>query len=388
MQLKALSEGEALSGNLNSIVLQLINGVTKLRMAAAEHRAFVVWAKNFAELRGRMLRVRNLGNTYSVFLSGYEVLSLTAIFAMIALALRQSLETGAFLAFISAFTAFLTSTSQVSRAVVQCFALAPMARRIAPLLNTLPEVDATKAHPGRLGGGIEVNNVLFRYERESRRVLNGLSMRVKPGEFVAIVGPSGCGKSTLMRLLLGFERPEAGTIFIDGHDLRTLDIRAVRQQIGVVLQSGRLMPGSLFENIRGATAATVEDAWNAVRMVGLDADIQQMPMGMHTVLTEGAALSGGQIQRVLIARALVGQPRILLFDEATSALDNNAQRIVTESLARLSVTRMAIAHRLSTVKNADRIFVVDAGRIVEVGTFAELMESKGLFAELARRQTV
>jgi ABC-type bacteriocin/lantibiotic exporter with double-glycine peptidase domain len=190
-----------------------------------------------------------------------------------------------------------------------------------------------------------------------------------------------------MKLLLGFERPEAGGIFLDGHDLRTLDVQAVRRQVGVVLQSGRVMPGSIYENIKGAVDATVDDAWEAARMSGLEDDIRAMPMGMHTMLTEGsAALSGGQVQRMLIARAVVSKPRLLLFDEATSALDNRTQAIVTKSLSKLSVTRIAIAHRLSTVRDADRIYVLKDGRVIEAGSYDELMAKNGLFSELARRQ--
>ncbi|MFN3076200.1 MAG: NHLP bacteriocin export ABC transporter permease/ATPase subunit [Alphaproteobacteria bacterium] len=388
-QQKALVEGEAMSGNLVSMVLQIVSGVAKLRMAAAEDRAFVVWGHDFGEMRSRMLRVKTITNRFNVFLAGYDILSLTSMFLLVALTSKAVPDTGTFLAFIAAFTSFLNSIQQVTRAILASAMVSPMIKRVAPLLQTLPEVDTTKADPGKLTGDIEINNVFFRYDRDSPRVLNGLSLKVQSGQFVALVGPSGCGKSTLMKLLLGFERPEAGGIFFDEHDLRTLDAAAVRRQIGVVLQSGKLMAGSLYENIKGASDASVEDTWDAARMVGLEDDIRQMPMGMHTVLTEGAAaLSGGQIQRLLIARALVAGPRILLFDEATSALDNRTQAVVTESLTRLAVTRIVIAHRLTTVQDADRIFVLKEGKVEEEGTYTELMGRKGLFSDLARRQLV
>ena len=206
---------------------------------------------------------------------------------------------------------------------------------------------------------------------------------------MAFVGPSGSGKSTLFRLLLGFETPESGTIFFDGKDLSRLDLRAVRRQLGVVLQNGALMPGSIFENIVGSEPLTMEDAWEASRMVGLDKDIENMPMGMHTMVAEGAStFSGGQRQRLIIARALVRRPRILLFDEATSALDNRTQEIVSRSLEQLNATRIVIAHRLSTIQNADRICVIEAGHLVQQGTFEELMAVEGPFATLAKRQIV
>ncbi|MBD24649.1 MAG: hypothetical protein CMG46_06545 [Candidatus Marinimicrobia bacterium] len=220
-------------------------------------------------------------------------------------------------------------------------------------------------------------------------MLNGVTLHVDPGEYVAIVGSSGSGKTTLTKLILGFETPENGGVYYDGQDLRGLDLQSTRRQIGVVLQNGKLMPGSILENIQGASDCTPEDAWRAARQSGIEQDIRDMPMGMHTILTEGTtSLSGGQVQRLLIARALVGQPRILLFDEATSALDNKTQRIVSDSLKKLSVTRIAIAHRLSTVQNADRIYVMDTGRIIEQGTFEELMAKDGEFANFARRQSI
>lgn len=386
-QLKTLFEGEALSGNIVSLVLQLISSIQKLRMAGAEDRAFVLWGKNFAELRTRSAKSRRVANLHATFMAGWDTISLAVVFLVVSQAAGSKLETGQFLAFVSAFTMFMGSLAQVSRAVIQCFNVKPMIDRTKPLLEAIPEVDSTKEDPGRLTGDIEVNTVYFRYDHESPRVLNGLTLQVRPGQFIALVGPSGCGKSTLMKLLLGFERPEAGGIFLDGHDLRTLDVQAVRRQIGVVLQSGRVMPGSIYENIKGAADATVDDAWEAARMAGLEEDVRAMPMGMHTMLTEGsAALSGGQVQRMLIARAVVAKPRLLLFDEATSALDNRTQAIVTESLSKLSVTRIAIAHRLSTVKDADRIYVLNEGRVAEAGTYDELMANNGVFCELARRQ--
>lgn len=386
-QLANLMEGEALSGSIQSQVLQMISGVAKLRVAGAENRAWINWSRNFTELRARSQRSRRVSTLFSVYLAIQDGLSMALIFAVIAGTSGGTMETGAFLAFVSAFSMFMAAMTQLSRTIIQCFAVTPMVNLSRVLLDAVPEVDGNKAFPSQLMGHIEVNGVCFRYDRESPRVLNGLSLQVKPGQFIALVGPSGCGKSTLIKMLLGFEQPEAGGVFYDGVDLRTLDVQAVRRQIGVVLQAGRLMPGTIYENIKGASDASVDDAWDAARMAGLEADIRAMPMGMHTVLTEGtAALSGGQIQRLLIARAVVSKPRILLFDEATSALDNKTQAVVTDSLGRLSVTRIVIAHRLSTVQHADTIFVMDAGRVVESGTYAELMDRNGLFADLAHRQ--
>ncbi len=385
-QVRALFEGETMSANAFSFVYQLIGNISQLRAAGAEERAFIRWGRNFAELRARLIRSRRPANRFEAFVSGYDVLTTAAVLLLIATQ-RDGLSTGAFLGFITAFTGFLASALQMARAGLQAFMIGPLYSRARPLLEAVPEVDATKADPGRLTGAIDLNHVVFRYDPNGPPVLNDISFRVAPGEFVALVGASGSGKSTVMKLLLGFEQPEAGGIYVDGQDLRRLDLPAVRRQIGVVLQHGRLLPGTIFENILGPIDGTLEDAWEAARMAGLDADIARMPMGMHTMLTEGSStLSGGQVQRLLIARAIVGKPRLLLFDEATSALDNRVQAIVSRSLERLAVTRLVIAHRLSTVERADRLLVFDRGRIVQSGSFAELIRQPGPFAELARRQ--
>ena len=238
-------------------------------------------------------------------------------------------------------------------------------------------------------GAIEASRLRFRYKEDLPIVLNDVSFTINPGEFVAFVGHSGSGKPTLFRLLLGFEKPESGFIHFDGLDLDDIDPQALRRQMGVVLQNGRITDGDIFTNIIGTAPLSIDDAWEAARAAGLDKDIEAMPMGMHTVISEGGGgLSGGQRQRLLIARAIVHRPRILLFDEATSALDNQTQSTVSRSLEQLNATRIVIAHRLSTILHADRIFVFDQGGIVQQGTYDELMAQEGLFRDLAQRQIV
>jgi ATP-binding cassette subfamily C protein len=388
-RLRALSE---VQGRISGMVLQFVSGISKLRVTGKELRAFTVWAREFTLQKLQATAARRLSNGLAVFMSVFPLLCSGAIFYCNSLLVADgvvSLTTGAFLAFHAAFFQFLAGALALSSAAVSVLGIVPMFERARPILETLPESSAGKGEPGELTGNIEVTHAFFRYRPDSPLVLRDLSLSVRPGEFVALVGASGCGKSTLFRLLLGFERLDSGAIHFDGQDLAGMNPQAVRRQMGVVLQQGQLQTGNVFENIAGARVLTMDDAWNAARLAGLDEDIRAMPMGMHTVISEGGGgLSGGQRQRLMIARAIASRPRILLFDEATSALDNQTQAIVSRSLEALDATRIVIAHRLSTIVKADRIFVLEAGRVVQSGTFAELMAQEGLFAKLAQRQLV
>lgn len=375
-----------LQGKISSHVLQTIEGITKFRASGAEGRAFATWAKDFSQHKQTSLKARNIANNLQVFNSAFQVFTLMVIFGMVAVSNQQEFSTGDFLAFNTAFTQFLISALTLSGALVSVLNVVPIYERSKPILQTLPEVNDLKEHPGELNGRIEVSNVSFRYTN-GPDILKDVSVEINPGEFIALVGPSGSGKSTLFRLLLGFETPDSGAIYYDGQDLSQLDIREVRRQLGVVLQNGQIMAGDIFTNIVGANLLTTEDAMRAARMAGLADDLKNMPMGLHTVLSHGGStLSGGQRQRLLIARAIVTRPRILFFDEATSALDSHTQSIVSESLDNLQATRVVIAHRLSTIKNADKIYVLQNGRVVQQGTYTELIRQEGAFAELAKRQ--
>ncbi len=264
----------------------------------------------------------------------------------------------------------------------------PVLEMAQPLLAAEPEISEGKSVVSRLSGGIELNNVSFRYHENMPLVVDNLSLKIRPGQYVAVVGATGCGKSTLMRLMLGFESPQKGAVYYDGKDLAKIDLKSLRQKIGVVMQNGKLFSGDLFSNIViSAPWLTMDEAWQAAEMAGIADDIRRMPMGMHTVVSEGSGgVSGGQKQRLMIARAIAPKPQILMFDEATSALDNLTQKIVCESLDRLKCTRIVIAHRLSTIRQCDRIIVLDGGRIVEDGTYDSLIAQNGRFAELVARQ--
>ena len=240
----------------------------------------------------------------------------------------------------------------------------------------------------KLTGGIELNNVYFRYNENSPYIVNNLSLKIRPGEYVAIVGRTGCGKSTLMRILLGFEKPEKGAVYYDGKDINRLDLGSLRQKIGTVMQSGGLFQGDIFSNIViSAPHLTLDEAWEAAEVAGIADDIRAMPMGMQTLISEGqGGISGGQKQRIMIARAVAPKPKILMFDEATSSLDNKTQKQVGEALDKMGCTRIVIAHRLSTIRHCDRILVLDGGRIIEDGSYEQLIRKNGYFAELVKRQ--
>jgi NHLM bacteriocin system ABC transporter ATP-binding protein len=377
-------------GKLSGLVLELLTGIAKLRVAAAESRGFARWANLFAHGWSVELEARRLGNLAQIATTAFSVIAAAVIFDAAAPAFpagESVLTTGRFVAFIGVFTSFFLQFISLTDLLLSLLHVLPQLERARPILVAEPESDSGPAGTVSLRGAVAVSNLCFHYQPAGPAILDGVSFALREGEFLAVVGPSGSGKSTLMRLLLGFERSSSGTVSYDGKDLGDLNVSALRRQMGVVLQSGQLMPGDIYSNIVGAYNLTVDDAWEAARRCGLDADIEAMPMGMHTLIGEGATtLSGGQRQRILIARAIVRRPRLLLFDEATSALDNRTQEIVSRSVERLKATRIVIAHRLSTIVNADRILVLERGRVVQSGTYAELMEQPGLFRELASRQ--
>lgn len=396
LQLRFQRDEMALRGRISGLVLQLITGVAKLRVGAAENHAFRVWAQKFSDQKRIAFSVGQVQNVSQTFSHSFPTLSSLAMFSTITYLMANakpgselSLSTGSFIAFNTAFATFMAAMQALADASLSLLRAVPIYERITPILNTAPESDESRADPGKLKGAISVSHVHFRYNEDSAWILKDVSFSLRPGEFVAFVGPSGCGKSTMMRLLLGFEKPSLGAVYYDGQDFSSLDARLVRQQLGVVLQESRVLPTDLFRNIVGTGQRSMDEAWEAAEMAGLADDIRQMPMGMHTVVSEGGGtFSGGQRQRLMIARALVNKPKIIYCDEATSALDNKTQAVVTQSMERMEATRITIAHRLSTVANADRIFYFDGGQILEEGPYDELMAKDGLFAALAKRQIV
>ncbi len=380
-------------GELQGFLFEFLSGINKIRITGAEKRIFTLWADRFSKLKKLGFQSGSYQNYVEIFNSSYPLFTniffFSFIYYMITTADKTTgiISVGAFMAFISAFNQFLGDCLKMSLALISSLNMVTLYERVKPILEETPESSEGSTDPGELSGEIEMNSVSFRYHEDQPLILKDVSFRIKPGEMVAFVGTSGSGKSTVMRLLLGFEEPELGSVYYDGQAYDAMNKDLVRRQIGVVLQNGALMSGSILKNIVGNSELTLEDAWEAARMAGMEEDIKQMPMEMHTVISEGAGtFSGGQRQRLMIARAIAHKPRLLYMDEATSALDNRTQNIVAESLDKLQATRIVIAHRLSTVMNADRIYVMDKGTIVESGTYNELMKMNGVFYNLAKRQ--
>lgn len=394
LQMRQHREALKMQGVIDGMLFQTITGLAKLRVANAEPYVLARWAGLFARQRGATLRARGWAAAQLAFNGLFTPLASAVLLGVMWTSLMAGEESSSFglAAFLVAFSAFGQLAAGVTgliAAATAVIALVPLFERVRPLLEAEPETAGGRTDPGDLTGDIELRDVHFRYLTDGDDVLDGVSLRIRPGDYVAIVGPSGSGKSTIYRLLFGFERPDSGAVLFDGHDLLNLDPEAVRRHLGVVLQDGQVAADTILNNVAGSSRLTTDEIWNAVRAAGLEDDIRAMPMGLHTMLHEGGGgLSGGQRQRLLIARALARKPRILLLDEATSALDNHTQSVVQDSLGKLSITRIMIAHRLSTVRDVDRIYVLDRGRIADSGRYDELIARDGVFAELAKRQLV
>ena len=363
----------------------LIAGVQKIKLAGAEKRAFARWAKLFA---------RGAAVTYNpplfIKLNGVimTAISLAGTIIMYYGAVKSGVSVADYYAFTGAYGMVSGAFSSLAGIALTAAQFKPIYELARPILETVPETGEGREIVTRLSGAVELSHVTFRYTETMPPVLDNLSLKIRPGQYVAIVGPTGCGKSTLLRLLLGFETPQKGAVYYDGRDIARLDLKSLRRRMGVVMQDGKLFRGDIYSNIAAASPGlSMDEAWEAAEAAGLAEDIRRMPMGMFTMLSEGGGgISGGQRQRLMIARAVAGKPRILMFDEATSALDNITQKRVSEALDALKCTRIVIAHRLSTIRRCDRILYLEGGHIVEDGSYGELMALKGRFAALVERQ--
>ncbi len=374
-----------LSAKEAGLTYATVSGIQKIKLSGSEKRAFARWANLFAENASMQYNPPTILKLNSVFLSAVSLIGNIVLYF---LAVKSGVNQSSYYAFTAAYGHVTGAFSAMAAIATSIASLKPVLEMAEPILKTEPEVTEEKEVLLNISGGIELDHVFFRYEENTPYILNDLSLKIKAGEYIAIVGRTGCGKSTLIRLLLGFEKPDHGAIYYDGKDLNHIDPKSLRKKMGVVTQDGQLFQGDIFSNIIiSAPQLTLDDAWEAAEIAGIADDIRDMPMGMQTIISEGqGGISGGQKQRLMIARAIAPKPRILIFDEATSALDNKTQKQVSEALDKLKCTRIVVAHRLSTIRNCDRILVLSGGGIIEDGTYNQLIERGGYFAELVDRQ--
>ena len=384
-QMRYTKKKMELSAQESGMSYAMITGVQKIKLSGAEKRMFARWSKLYSE---QLMVSYNPPMFLRANGAFSAIISMGGMILMYFMAVQSGVS-------VADYYAFNTAYGMVSGAFMSVVSIAgtiaqfkPTIEMAKPIMDAIPEISEGKLVIERLSGGIELNNVSFRYSENMPNVVDNLSLKIRPGQYVAIVGSTGCGKSTLMRIMLGFEKPQKGAVYYDGKDLSGIDLKSLRRKIGVVMQNGKLFQGDIYSNIViSAPQLSMDEAWAAAEMSGIAEDIRRMPMGMHTIISEGSGgISGGQRQRLMIARAIAPKPRILMFDEATSALDNITQRIVSESLEKLKCTRIVIAHRLSTIKECDRIIYLEKGKIVEDGTYDELIALNGKFAELVERQ--
>ena len=385
MQMKIAKRKMELAAKENGMSFALISGVQKIKLAGAEKRAFSRWARAFtasAEL--------SYNPPMFIKVSGVIATAVSLVGTMVIyyLAVKTRVSASEYIAFSSSYGIVTGAFSSLTSVALTVASIKPILEMAEPIMRSEPESAENKAMVTQLSGNIELSNVYFRYTDSMPYVVDGMSLKIKAGEYIAIVGTTGCGKSTLMRLMLGFETPEKGAVYYDGRDMSKLDLPSLRRRIGVVMQDGNLFQGDIYSNIViSAPQLTLAEAWEAAEIAGIADDIRAMPMGMQTVIAEGqGGISGGQKQRLMIARAVAPKPKILMFDEATSALDNRTQKQVSDALDKLKCTRIVIAHRLSTIRNCDRILVLDKGHIMEDGTYEELIAKNGFFANLVARQ--
>ncbi|MCL2080041.1 MAG: ATP-binding cassette domain-containing protein [Oscillospiraceae bacterium] len=375
------------SAELSGMTYSMLSGIQKIKLTGSEKRVFARWADKY----------KTASNfTYNPpFILKYSgvigmIISSAGLAFVYFVSIMSKIDVGEYMAYNTAYGMVSASILSLGSLTTFFSGLKPQLDMVSPIMKAVPEISGNKTIVTSLSGGVEVQNLTFRYEESDRNVLDGINIKIRPGQYVALVGKTGCGKSTLVRLLLGFEKPTRGAVYYDGKDITKLDLPSLRRKIGAVMQNGKLFTGDIFSNIIiSSPNLTQNDAWEAARIASIDKDIEDMPMGMHTIIMEGSGgVSGGQKQRLMIARAVAPKPKILIFDESTSALDNITQKHVADALAELKCTRIVIAHRLSTIKDCDKIYVLDGGKIIEEGTFDELYDNKGYFHELVSRQMI
>ena len=387
LQIRVSMKQMELASKESGMSYALISGIQKIKLSGAEKRSFARWGDMYSKGAKLLYDPPMLLKVNTVLTTAISLIGTIVIYFA---AVQNGVSVAEYYAFNTAYGMVSGAFISLAGIALSAAQIKPILEMAKPILEAQPEVAEEKQVVERLMGGIELNNITFSYNENMPNVLDGVSLKISPGQYVAIVGKTGCGKSTLMRIMLGFEKSQRGAVYYDGKDLERIDLKSLRRNIGTVMQAGKLFTGDIYSNIVITNPRlTLDEAWEAAEMAGFADDIRSMPMGMFTLISEGqGGISGGQRQRLMIARAIAPKPRILMFDEATSALDNITQKTVSDSLEKLKCTRIVIAHRLSTIKQCDRIIVLDKGHIVEDGTYDELIEKNGFFAELVERQRV
>ena len=385
LQIKISGEQMKLAAEGSGLSYAMVTGIQKIKLSGAEKRAYSKWLNHYARETEYVYNPPLFLKINSVLITAVSLIGNIILYYI---AVKTGIGQSNYFAFNSSYGLVMGAFTSLASMALSVARVRPILEMAEPILNEQPEIAENKEIITNVRGNIELSNVFFRYDEKSPYIVNNLSLKIKAGEYVAIVGKTGCGKSTLMRLLLGFEKPEKGAIYYDNKDMEKIDLKSLRQKIGTVMQSGGLFQGDIYSNITiSKPTLTLDEAWEAAEIAGMADDIREMPMGMQTMISEGqGGVSGGQKQRIMIARAVAPKPKILFFDEATSALDNKTQRQVSDALDKLKCTRVVIAHRLSTIKNCDRILVLEGGKIIEEGTYQQLVDKNGFFAELVERQ--
>jgi len=388
LKVKVLKQTIDIQGTLRGSLLQMIAGVGKLRVAGAEKGAFAYWASLFSKWKFLQMKAQGFQNGVFSLANFLPIISMLIVYVMmIELWELKSISLPTFLAFNIAFASFNTMFYPLFNSIIQLANIVPLWEQSKCIFQEPIEEVETKVFPGKLTGKIEIDEMTFGYDPHRPPILENISFSVAPGEFIGITGPSGCGKSTLVRLLIGFETPLSGAIYYNNQDLKTLDPKFFRKQLGIVFQGEGIMGGTLYDNLVAGGIYSDEEIDKALDHSGFKQDLASFPMGFHTFIpANGETLSGGQKQRLLLARALLGKPSVLIFDEATSALDNITQEVIRKNIDGLHVTRIVVAHRLSTLRKADRIYVLEKGKVAQMGTFEELGKQPGLFATMLERQ--
>ncbi len=379
----AFLEGESMTTNVLTIVYEFVSHISSIRIAGAELKSFQRWRDDFVEMRRRTVRSSQFSDTYSAFQQGINLFLMSCIFGLVTynLASVESASIGFYVAFVSSLSIVTGSVASLSASMLSAYGLIPLVQRAALVMES-PPASPIRRTP-MIEGELSIQELVYRYSDDLPPVLAGITLEVKAGQYIGIVGASGCGKSTVIRCILGMINPERGKVLFDGVDIQEIDREAARKQFGVVLQDARLFPGSLLENLLVGRPLSQEIALAALDRVGLGGYIRSLPMGLNTLVTESTStFSMGQIQLICLARALIGEPKVLIMDEGSSALDPSSQKIVTETLAAQKITRVISTHRVDTLSSCDHVVVIDSGIVVEQGSPAELLLARGRYYSL------